>query len=438
MSDTAIADPPSETSRQIDQQDLVDTFIFNGDVNEAFLLIDHISGRPEKSLKDLDTTDIVLPALPDGVAPPPVPTKNGSPSVSDVLIRLCQIGYPQHPDPMTKAQKAAFVLSVKDRLNALANPARGVTVAYTAMFISAADTQRAWPRQRKSDRAAPRAVRNDLARQAYPTLESHAQGFARLFSKFPWVMFIMLVLTASAYWDVGFGRTIVQRIEQLDKQRLDLLHPDHQTAPTATAMNEAACTPAGTGLTTDQLQACERLQELDVRLADSRLDLYNFALTASAERESGMFLRVLNYFRPIRYGFLFNGQAAPRDRPEASVAWVLSLFGTYVLPAMFGLLGTLAAMMRAIQAKVRDSLLGPRDLALSVLGLLVGPIAGLAVGLFFTPAGTTVPGGGGLSSAVSLSASGLGFVAGYGADAFFKFVDALLVRLFAQDQSGKA
>jgi len=43
----------------------------------------------------------------------------------------------------------------------------------------------------------------------------------------------------------------------------------------------------------------------------------------------------------------------------------------------------------------------------------------------------------GLAGSVSLSASGLGFLAGYGADAFFKFADALLARVFALDQSGK-
>ena len=42
-----------------------------------------------------------------------------------------------------------------------------------------------------------------------------------------------------------------------------------------------------------------------------------------------------------------------------------------------------------------------------------------------------------LAGAVSLSASGLGFVAGYGADAFFNFVDALLMHIFGLDKRGK-
>ncbi len=356
-------------------------------------------------------------------------------SVSEVLHRLCQIGYPQDPDPLTKAYKAAFVLELKDRLNALASPARGITIAYTTMFISATYGCSIWPWRKTPALDPQRSVRSDLAKEAYAVLEPHARCFSRLFRQFPMAMFLMLILTASAYWDVGFGRTIVQRIEQLDTQRGELLHPDRQAAPTAAPVNEAACGD-GTSLSAASVQACDSLRSLEAQLAASRKDLHDFALAASAGPDSGWLLRILDWFRPIHYGFVLNGQAPPEDRPEASVTWVLSLFSTYVLPAMFGLLGTLAAIMRAIQAKVRDSLLGPRDLPLSVLGLIVGPIAGLAVGLFYTPTGAET-GPAGLAGAVSLSASGLGFVAGYGADAFFKFVDALLMRVFALEQPGK-
>ena len=165
----------------------------------------------------------------------------------------------------------------------------------------------------------------------------------------------------------------------------------------------------------------------------SRQDLYNFARAAAGLDNETVFMHLLTWVRPISWGFSLNGQDPPENWPEATVAWVLSLFSTYVLPAMFGFLGTLAGMMRAIQGKVRDSLLGPRDLPLTALGLVIGPVAGLAVGLFYTPSGATTGGTAGLSSSVSLSASGLGFLAGYGADAFFKFVDALLIRVFALD-----
>jgi hypothetical protein len=448
MSGTETAGANHPTRAAVDPQSLSDLLTFNSDVNEVFLLIDHISGRSEKSLKYLDTTNIELPATQGGVEPVPAqpyaqvpeqPYKNSTsepPSIADVLHRLCQIGYPPHPDATTKAHKAAFVLMLKDRLNLLATPARGVTIAYTAMFVSATDgcRLRMWsPTRTPNGRL---ATRGDLAREAYPALASHARCFAKMYRWFPYLMAFVLILTASAYWDVGFGRTVVQRIEQLEKQRADLLHPDTRGTSAAVPLDEKSCAAAN-GPTPDQAHTCLRLSYLTHRITDSRKDLLNFAVATTAGEQSGVFVRSIAWLRPMSYGFMFDGQAPPDDRPEATVASVLSLFSTYVLPAMFGLLGTVAAIMRSIQAKVRDSLLGPRDFPLTALGLVIGPVAGLAVGLFFTPTEASTSGATGLAGSVSLSASGLGFLAGYGADAFFKFVDALLMRIFALDPAGK-
>jgi hypothetical protein len=456
MSGTENAGGNDQAQAASDPQALMDALTFDSDVNEVFLLIDHISGRSEKSLKEIDTTGIELPAAQEGGGPIPagVPPGDGAiavltppaqdaktstsdkPSLADVLHRLCQIGYPPHPDATTKAHKAAFVIMLKDRLNGLADPARGITIAYTAMFVTATDGCRVgvWPRRRADD--GRRSARGNLARQAYPGLEPHARCFAKLYRLFPFLMLFVLVLTASAYWDVGFGRTVVQRIEQIDKLRVDLLRPATRGAPGTVRLDEKSCT-APAGPPADQVQACAQLLYLTERLTDARKDLFNFAVTARASENTNVLVRLLAWLRPISYGFMLDGQVPDQTRPEATVAWMLSVFSTYVLPAMFGFLGTLAAIMRAIQSKIRDSLMGPRDFPLSLLGLVVGPVAGLAVGLFYTPTETTTAGATGLAGSVSLSASGLGFLAGYGADAFFKFVDALLVRVFALDQPGK-
>ncbi|MGA3005331.1 MAG: hypothetical protein ABSE20_26800 [Acetobacteraceae bacterium] len=441
MSGTETAGANHPTRAADDSLSLSDQLTFNSDVNEVFLLIDHISGRSEKSLKDLDTTNIELPAAQGAAEPVPAQPDakdrtSDKPSIADVLHRLCQIGYPPHPDATTKAHKAAFVLMLKDRLNGLAIPARGVTIAYTAMFVSATDgcRLRLWSPQRTPD--GRHATRGDLAREAYPGLASHARCFAKMYRWFPYLMAFVLILTASAYWDVGFGRTVVQRIEQLEKSRVDLLHPDTRGTSATVAVDDKSCA-AASGLPAEQAQTCVRLSYLTNRIEDSRKDLLDFAIATTAGEQSSTFVRVIAWIRPVSYGFMFDGQAPAADRPEATVASVLSLFSTYVLPAMFGLLGTLAAIMRSIQAKVRDSLLGPRDFPLTALGLVIGPVAGLAVGLFFTPTEATTSGATGLAGSVSLSASGLGFLAGYGADAFFKFVDALLTRVFALEPTSK-
>ena len=116
----------------------------------------------------------------------------------------------------------------------------------------------------------------------------------------------------------------------------------------------------------------------------------------------------------------------PIDRTVASL---LGIFSSYVLPMMFGLLGTLIAVIRSVQRKVQTSRLAPSDLMLTLIGLPIGAVAGVAVGLFLNPSVLN------LSSTVgnvTLTASGLGFLAGYGAEAFFRFVDFQIIeRVFA-------
>jgi hypothetical protein len=125
---------------------------------------------------------------------------------------------------------------------------------------------------------------------------------------------------------------------------------------------------------------------------------------------------------------LADQQASQTD--GQAIASIVSVFSTLVLPMMFGLLGTLVATIRAIHDKMRDSLLSPRDLVLSLTGLPIGAIAGLVVGLFINPSGA-VPGSSGLTGGLSLGAGGLAFLAGYAADAFFSFLDSIRSQVFA-------
>jgi hypothetical protein len=114
-----------------------------------------------------------------------------------------------------------------------------------------------------------------------------------------------------------------------------------------------------------------------------------------------------------------------------AIGSVISVFSTLVLPMMFGLLGTLVATIRSIHDKMRDNLLSPRDLILTLTGLPIGAIAGRVVGLFINPSGSAPGSSPGLTGGLSLSAGGLAFLAGYAADAFFSFLDAIRSQVFA-------
>ena len=106
---------------------MIDEVIFKRDLDEVHLLLDHVSGQTDKSLADLriaDDTD---------------PEGKKMLSTRAIVERITQIRYP--PDGGTSgknASDAAFLLVVKDQLNGLADPARGLTVAYSAMFVGVA------------------------------------------------------------------------------------------------------------------------------------------------------------------------------------------------------------------------------------------------------------------------------------------------------------
>jgi hypothetical protein len=64
------------------------------------------------------------------------------------------------------------------------------------------------------------------------------------------------------------------------------------------------------------------------------------------------------------------------------------------------------------------------------LGIPMGLVAGIAVGLFFSPSSVPVQGSGAVAGDLTLTASGLGFLAGYASQTFFHFIDDLLKRVF--------
>jgi hypothetical protein len=129
-------------------------------------------------------------------------------------------------------------------------------------------------------------------------------------------------------------------------------------------------------------------------------------------------------------------KTAPQDRPTAdqaaqSVASILSVLGNNGLPVLLGVLGNMIAALRTIQSKVQDSLLTPRDFVATLMGLPIGAAAGLAVGLFLNPSSAPVSGAAGLTGGLNLTASGLGFLAGYGSNRFFGFLSDVLDRVFS-------
>jgi hypothetical protein len=126
----------------------------------------------------------------------------------------------------------------------------------------------------------------------------------------------------------------------------------------------------------------------------------------------------------------FDDAQTPIDQVWQEATSVLGIYTGYVLPMMFALLGTLIGAFRAILNKISNSSLAPRDMVGMLLGIPAGLVAGVAIGLFLSPSTTPVQGAGSVATTFTLTASGLGFLAGYASQSFFNYLDNLVGTVF--------
>jgi hypothetical protein len=129
-------------------------------------------------------------------------------------------------------------------------------------------------------------------------------------------------------------------------------------------------------------------------------------------------------------------EAVTGDDYEWIVVARLVVMGNYVLPVVFSFLGAISFVMVDYFTKVRGGLLAPRDLPLAGVRLVLGLLVGACIGLIYSSgapvaqAPTATPTVGALVSALSLSASGIAFLAGFGVDAVFSMLESLVRRVF--------
>jgi len=138
----------------------------------------------------------------------------------------------------------------------------------------------------------------------------------------------------------------------------------------------------------------------------------------------------------LRWGFILCGVHEKTMQGEESVSSLLSVFSNFVLPMMFGVLGTFVAAIRLVQTNVRDSTLSPRDFWNTLLSLPLGMVAGVAVGLFYSPGAAPASGSGMSAVNLTMTASGLGFLAGYASQTFFDMLDSLKKSAFSLNGNG--
>jgi hypothetical protein len=405
-------------------------FILERELSEVHLLLDNLSADPDTTIEALSTHE-----PPHGLG-------------KDWIEQICEISWPPPKSNVQRAEQAARLIRAKDFLNRLARPASGMSIAFTLM-VTQRDGHDASATQQTGSRADETTWRSSLAIRAYPDLKAHASEF-RTWLNFIKVFLIgWLVVTCLISWYVASGNNALadyatartrfveaqQKIDDLEAGRRTLASSGTRSTPKA----DGAETPGGPGTQAPsvgnvpkverEVGYCERWTWQETQYVGRRLKEYQSADHLQACREFDNALSELKVAEKRPRGWLgvwrwiFKVGSAPGEA-AAAAAWLTSLLGTAVLPVFYGLLGSAAAVVRSLSQKIRASTLTPRDRNLATQQLALGAVVGACIGLFIVGSDETLIG------PVTLSGSAISFIAGFGVDAVFHALEALISRIF--------
>ena len=394
-------------------------FVLLRELSEVHLLLDHVSAKPHATVSELGEE-----TLPKELGP-------------DWIEKICMVSWPPDGSDHEKAEDAALLIRAKDYLNRLAQPASGRTIAFT-LLVTQQDAggekqwetnkkgaegegepllrwwHRVWPRFRRPADGSP--TRNSLAQTAYPDLVPKAIGFRRWMTAISIGLLVTLIVTCGLSWYVAEGNAALAEYTAARAAVAEAQERINQVENEAA--EAAASAPAAAGTQQTFMPLCRRpmVSATQWQLCQAHRDVTNALIRADSR------LRTWDCRRP----FTDCSGAKEADAPARAAAFV-NIMGSAVLPFFYGLLGAGAAIIRSLSRKIRESLLSPRDLHLSTQQLALGAVIGACIGLFVAAPDTT---GEGLLGPVTLSASAISFVAGFGVEAVFQALEALIGRIF--------
>jgi hypothetical protein len=404
--------------------------------------MDFISGRPDVHIWDIG--DIKYPVRADN------PDHGGNADRGDnqaptlppieVIRRICALRYPPEANESLpeRADNSALLLCVKDKLNSIAHPANGLTIAYTYMFLEeTAQSKRNESTGQQPIVIAEKGTRAIVAKAAYPGLISSAKRFRCFHRNVARAGAAITIFSAILLWLVVYGVQLTSRFEEDQKSATDVTSQiyaliDKENAPIAADRQSHDSVPTRCKARIDDQSnpvrlLCNQWSYYQARYEKSINDVATFA-----NRWPSDWLTIPFPTSPTLEKNKAGDFIATQEDVQ-SITLVLSAYASYVLPVLFGLVGTIASFLRDISNRITGSILSPRDETLAIIRIILGAIAGLAVGLFFTPASVAAQISSG-AGVLTLSASGIAFLAGYGADGFFRMIDAMITRIFSLDQ----
>ncbi|HST36683.1 MAG TPA: hypothetical protein VLK25_08655 [Allosphingosinicella sp.] len=386
-------------------------FILDRTRSEVHLLLDNISANPEVTIAALSAR-----------MPPPDDLP------ADWIEQVCKITWPpkeNNPQPDKLAKDAALLIRARDYLNGLAKPASGATIAFTLM-VSQEERPRLLRLRRRSGGDAPPPSRSSLACDAYPDLIDRARIFRGMMTWVVWLAALALAMTLALSWYLA---VVNAALADFTAARAELVQADARVGTAQSAMIAAAAAaeqsaeePGGAGSPPPTQTA-----------APPRPDVFHLYPCGRTQRYTTNDMRdaclartmAVERWVPVKDGL---DTWSIGDGPY-SAAWFATLLGSGILPVLYGFLGAIAAVVRTLSRKIKASLLSPRDIQLTFQQLALGAVIGACISLFIA-----APGSGESETAllgpVTLSASAISFVAGFGVDSVFQALEALISRIF--------
>lgn len=440
--------PPAENISPTHIQD----FIFVRELCEVYLLLDHISGRWDKT----------FPQTAPGTAPDAL-SANDSVSVE----AICKIGWPVVGNSVERAQQAATLLLAKDRLNAASKPANGATIAFTLMVVGEenrqtvrspkakrrsaqtsdavgahgveepADGEREYHQARADSgkgwlgehRTPP--TRMYLAHKAFPGLINAAIEFRQRISKLVYSLLAFLVVTCLLSWYAAAGNIILTHLDTVHAQEREIGRKIGIMVTSSLADNmKRDAASAGTALV-DPVSSAETCRAYFGNVLDRSKSAEPFYICDTLDDKIkehdaiGANLAHLLFWKNAGSG----QKTEPHANNEEFTRIMTQVLISSVLPFFYGVLGAGAAVLRDLWSKMRESCLSPRDSTLAFGQMALGAIIGACISLFISPAIAGSPSESVLGGFI-LTGSALSFVAGFGVEGVFQALESLVRRIF--------
>ena len=390
------------------------TAFLNREAAEVYLLLDFLSGHADRSLRP--TQEEQARSLLDQRNNPGVPATaleiaraEIEKDLSDptrLVQRTIRIGYPLNDEDKNFESDATFLMRARDVLNSRADPVTGATIAFTSL---------AFLHTRKNKPAVSHL--SEFAYRAYPGFGGAAQELTRRIRLTSIGLRIVLLFALAVSSYTAWGKVM---LDSLDAVRRDAGSTEQQI--TTARLAAPASKPPG--------DICAATNDNPPDACKSRESIVG--------RHSVVSNLLNEWERPLSWACRIKADDDLNRQNSTDLCALagMAVLGNYVMPILYGLLGSMAFILRRHGDRLSTQMLSPRDLPANQIRLLLGVVIGGCIGLVFSGSSVSQTTGI-LGAATTLSAAALAFLAGYGVEAVFKTLDALITHVFRVNGADK-